>query len=159
MSTAFQQTHQTLERYLQDLQTHGDFAAHFSDDVVVSFEGGDQRVEGREAARQLIEAAHALGEIKLRSFFTGEDHATIEATFIRRDRTAVPYAAIYDLDGDKITALPLYMTGAIELRACRTARPARHVRRAPAALGAVPPNPGIAVHDDPRDRSPGRMPE
>lgn len=114
MSTTLRHTHQTLERYLQDLTAHGDFAAHFSNDVVVSFEGAGQRVEGREAARQMIEAAHALGEISLRGFFVGEGNAAIEADFIRRDGTAVPYTAIYDLDGDKITALRLYMTGAIE---------------------------------------------
>lgn len=114
MTTALQATQQTLDRYLQALTAHGDFGEYFSDDVVVTFAGTDQRADGREAATQLIAAAHELGEIRMGDFFISEGHAAAEADFIRRDGVTVPYAVIYDLDASKITGLRIYMTGPVQ---------------------------------------------
>jgi hypothetical protein len=105
---------QTMQAYVHDLLNHGDYARHFSDDVVVAVLGTDQRYHGREAARQWIEGAHALGEIKLRHTFTGEEHAAAEAEFVRKDGIAVPYSVIYDVAAGKITALRLYFTGPVQ---------------------------------------------
>lgn len=114
MSMSLRETQQVLERYMQTLMAHGSFSDHFSDDVVVTFEGSDQRAEGREAAHQLIAAAHELGELTVREVFVGQGRAAAEADFIRRDGVAVPYAVIYDLDAGKITGLRIYMTGPVQ---------------------------------------------
>ena len=63
MSMALQETRQALEQYLQALVEHDDFGEYFSDDVAVTFAGADQRANGREAATQLIAAAHELGDM------------------------------------------------------------------------------------------------
>jgi hypothetical protein len=114
MAMTTQQTQQALDQYLAALLNHGDFANHFSDDVVVTLEGTDQRFTGRNAARDWIAGAHSLGEIKLHKQFTGEGQAAAEAEFIRMDGRSVPYVAIYDFAAGKITALRLYFTGPVQ---------------------------------------------
>jgi hypothetical protein len=57
MAMTTQQTRRTLDDYLDALLNHGDFASHFSDDIVVAVESTDQRFTGRGAARDWIEAA------------------------------------------------------------------------------------------------------
>ena len=114
MSMALQETRQALEQYLQALTSHDDFGEYFNDNVVVTFAGTDQRAEGREAATQLIVAAHELGDIRMGDVFVSERHAAAEADFIRRDGVTVPYAVIYDLDAGKITGLRIYMTGPVQ---------------------------------------------
>ena len=89
-------TQKTMDAYVHDLLNHGDYARHFSDDVVVEVCGTDQRYSGREAARAWIDGAHALGEIRLRDAFMGEEHAAAEAEFVRKDGISVPYSVIYD---------------------------------------------------------------
>jgi hypothetical protein len=107
-------TQQTMDAYVHDLLNHGDYARHFSDDVVVEVCGTGQRYSGREAAKNWIDGAHALGEIKLRDAFMGERHAAAEAEFVRKDGISVPYSVIYDLAAKKITALRLYFTGPVQ---------------------------------------------
>ena len=107
-------TQRTIDAYARDLLNHGDYAKHFSDDVVVEVCGTDQRYSGREAAKAWIDGAHALGEIRLRSAFMGEEHAAAEAEFVRKDGIVVPYSVIYDLADGKITALRLYFTGPVQ---------------------------------------------
>lgn len=109
-----QLTQQTMQAYAEALLAHGDYAQHFSEDVVSRVEGTDQRFEGREAVRQWIEGAHSLGEVRVRTMFVGEENAALEADFIRKDGVAIPYSVIYELAGDKITALRLYFTGPVQ---------------------------------------------
>lgn len=113
MAMSAQQTQQIMQAYA-DAFGHGDFAQYFSDDVLFSVEGTDQRYQGRDAVRQSIEGSHSLGEAKLRDLFSSEGHATAEADFIRKDGGVVPYSVIYDLADGKITALRLYFTGPIQ---------------------------------------------
>ena len=114
MVMSVEQTQQTMQAYGNALVGHGDFAQYFGDDVVCTIEGTDQPYQGREAVRGWITAAHSLGEIKLRSLFAGEEHAAVEADFIRTDGHHVPYAVIYDLAYGKIAALRLYFTGPVQ---------------------------------------------
>jgi hypothetical protein len=113
MAMSAEQTEQTMQAYANAIKGRGDFAKYFSEDVVLTVEGTDQRSHGREGVRQGIAGTESLGEIKLRSLFCGEGHAVIEADFIRKDGHHVPYSVIYDLSDDKITALRLYFTGPI----------------------------------------------
>ena len=49
---------QAMQDYLDALVNRADFPAYFTDDVVATFEGTDQRADGREAAGQLIRYVH-----------------------------------------------------------------------------------------------------
>jgi hypothetical protein len=51
---------QVMQDYLDTLIKRGDYPAFFTEDVVVTFEGTDQRAEGREAAGQLIRYVHEV---------------------------------------------------------------------------------------------------
>src|SRR5208282_761592 len=45
---------QVMQDYLDALVKRADFPRYFTDDVVATFEGTDQRADGRDAAGQLI---------------------------------------------------------------------------------------------------------
>lgn len=117
MAMSVEQTQQAIQAYGEALLSHGDFAHYFSDDVlciVEGIEGAAQCYQGRDAVRSWINAAHALGEIKLTNSFAGEGHAALDAEFVRTDGVVVPYAVLYDLTDGKITAFRLYFTGAVQ---------------------------------------------
>jgi hypothetical protein len=103
-----------MQAYAKAMQSRGDFAQYFNDNVTLTVEGTDQRFQGREAVRQGISGTESLGEARLRSLFWGEGRAAAEADFIRKDGHHVPYSVIYDLADGEITALRLYFTGPIQ---------------------------------------------
>jgi hypothetical protein len=49
---------QVMQDYLDALVKRADFPSYFTEDVVATFEGTDQRADGREAAGQLIRYVH-----------------------------------------------------------------------------------------------------
>jgi predicted ester cyclase len=114
---------QVMEEYLELLVKRADYPALFTEDVVVTFEGTDQRAEGRQAAGQLIRYVHEGAfdaRPELKSLIVDEGKAAIEADFVGthtgefagiqptgRD-VRVPYSVVYDLHGDKISALRIY---------------------------------------------------
>ena len=112
-----------MREYLDALARREDFPAYFTDDVVATFEGTDQRAEGREAAGQLIRYVHQNAfdaRMELKNLLADEGQAAIEADFAGTHTgefagipatgraVRVPYAVIYDLRGDKISALRIY---------------------------------------------------
>ena len=101
-----------LQEYTRALLSHGDFAAFFTDDVVATMEGIEpQRFEGRDAVRAWIEGAHSLGTIRPKTLFACETQVGSEWEFVRKDGVVVPYAVIYDVRDDRISALRLFFTG------------------------------------------------
>jgi len=114
---------QVMQEYLDTLVKRGDYAVLFTDDVVATFEGTDQRAEGREAAEQLIRYVHEIAfdaRPELKSLLVDDGKAAIEADFVGTHvaefagiqpvgrEVRVPYSVIYDLCGDKISALRIY---------------------------------------------------
>ena len=114
---------QTMQDYLDALVKRDDFPAYFTDDVVASFEGTDQRAAGREAAGQLIRYVHEGAfdaRMELKNLLTQPGKAAIEADFVGTHTAEfagvpptgravrVPYSVIYDLSGDRISALRIY---------------------------------------------------
>jgi steroid delta-isomerase-like uncharacterized protein len=112
-----------MQEYLDALARRDDFPAYFTDDVVAAFEGTDQRAEGRKAAGQLIRYVHQNAfdaRMELKNLLADEGQAAIEADFAGTHTgefagipatgraVRVPYAVIYDLRGDKISALRIY---------------------------------------------------
>jgi steroid delta-isomerase-like uncharacterized protein len=114
---------QVMQDYLDILAKRADFPAYFTDDVVATFEGTDQRADGREAAGQLIRYVHEDAfdaRMELKNLLTDDGKAAIEADFAgthtgefagipATGRTVrVPYSVVYDLRGDQISALRIY---------------------------------------------------
>lgn len=114
---------QVMQDYLDALIKREDFPAYFTDDVVATFEGTDQRADGRDAAAQLIRYVHEGAfdaRMELKNLLTDEGKAAIEADFAGTHTgefagipatsraVRVPYSVIYDLRGDRISALRIY---------------------------------------------------
>ena len=114
---------QVMQDYLDMLIKRADYPVFFTDDVVATFEGTDQRAEGREAAGQLIRYVHEIAfdaRPELKNLFVDDGKAAIEADFVgihtaefagiqpAGREVRVPYSVIYDLRGDKISALRIY---------------------------------------------------
>ena len=118
-----EETERTIRAYLDDLLTGGDFAAFFDDEIVwTTMETGDQ-IRGREAVRDFIVALHtqwfqAAPEVKTVTFTKGV--AGLEAVFAATHtgefagipptgmQVRLPYACVYDVVNEKITALRAY---------------------------------------------------
>ena len=49
---------QVMQDYIDALVERPDFSSFFTEDVVATFEGTDQRAEGRQAAGELIRYVH-----------------------------------------------------------------------------------------------------
>jgi len=101
-----------------------DYGQYFTDDVVVTVEGSDQRAEGREAGEQLIRYMHEQAfdaRPELKNLLVDEGKAAIEADFTGTHTgefagvaptgraVRVPYSVIYDLRGDQISKLRIYL--------------------------------------------------
>ena len=114
---------QVMQDYLDTLVKREDFPAYFTDDVVATFEGTDQRAEGRDAAAQLIRYVHEGAfdaRMELKNLLTEPGKAAIEADFAGTHTgefagipatgraVRVPYSVIYVLRGDRISALRIY---------------------------------------------------
>ena len=114
---------QVMQEYLDALVKRADFPSYFTEDVVATFEGTDQRADGREAAGQLIRYVHEGAfdaRMELKNLLADDGKAAIEADFVGTHigefagiqptgRTVrVPYSVVYDLRGDQISALRIY---------------------------------------------------
>jgi predicted ester cyclase len=114
---------QVMQDYLDALVKRADFPAYFTDDVVATFEGTDQRADGRKAAGQLIRHVHQDAfdaRMELKNLLTDQGKAAIEADFAGTHtgefagiaatgrKVRVPYSVLYDLSGDQISALRIY---------------------------------------------------
>ena len=114
---------QVMQDYLDALVKRADFPGHFTDDVVATFEGTDQRAVGREAAGELIRYVHEGAfdaRMELKNLLADDGKAAIEADFVGTHAgefagiqptgrsVRVPYSVVYDLRGDKISALRIY---------------------------------------------------
>lgn len=116
---------QVMQDYLDALAKRADYTVYFADDVIATFEGTNQRADGREAAGQLIRYVHegafdARPELKHLLVDEAEGMAAIEADFAGTHTAEfaglpatgravrVPYSVVYDLRGDQISALRIY---------------------------------------------------
>jgi predicted ester cyclase len=118
-----QATEQTLHSYLDTLLGRGDFTRFFAEDVTwTTMETGDQ-IRGRTAVADFIIALHSQyfdARPEVKSTVASDGVALIEADFVGThtgefagiDPTGlavrVAYCVVYDIPGDKITALRAY---------------------------------------------------
>ena len=116
-------TAKAMHAYLDARIARADFAVHLADDATFEFVGTPQ-VHGRDAVRDAIVWMHTQAfdaRPKLRTVIIGDDHAALEGDFVGTHTgeylgmaatgrpVNVPYCMMYDLRGDKITALRGYM--------------------------------------------------
>ena len=117
-------TQQTMEAYIEDLVGGGPYKRHFADDVVVALVGTDQGAEGPDAAEAWIDYLHQQAfeaRPELKNMFVADGKAAAELDFVGRHtgefggiaatgrEVRVPYSVVYDLEGEKIKALRIYM--------------------------------------------------
>ena len=117
-------TQRTMEAYLEDLVGGGPYKRHFAEDVVVALVGSDQGAEGPDDAEAWIDYLHREAfeaRPELKNMFCAGGNATAEVDFIGRHvgefsgiaatgrEVRVPYSVVYDLEGEKIKALRIYM--------------------------------------------------
>lgn len=118
-----EETEGTIRAYLEALQTGGDFAAYFADDITwTTMETGDQ-IRGREPVRDFIVALHsqlfdaapefghvtvAEGVAALEAVFVGKHIAEFAGVPATGADVRLPYSVSYDLVGGKIDALRAY---------------------------------------------------
>jgi predicted ester cyclase len=112
-----------MQDYVDALIKHADFGRYYTDDVVLTVEGADQRAVGRDAAEEQIRHMHesafdARPEVK--NLLVDADRAAIEADFVGTHigefagvvatgrAVRVPYTVLYDLRGDRISAFRIY---------------------------------------------------
>jgi steroid delta-isomerase-like uncharacterized protein len=114
---------QVMQDYIDALVKRSDFPVYFTDDVVATIEGTDQRADGREAAEQLIRYIHENAfdaHPELKNLLVDDGKAAIEADFVGTHTgefagvqatgraVRVPYSVVYDLRDDQISKLRIY---------------------------------------------------
>ena len=114
---------QVMQDYIDALVKRADFTSYFTDDVIVTLEGTDQRAEGRQAAGDLIRYMHEIAfdaRPELKNMLVDVGKAAIEADFAGTHTgefagiqpagrpVQVPYSVVYDLRADQISALRIY---------------------------------------------------
>jgi predicted ester cyclase len=117
-------TQQTMQAYIEDLVGGGPYKRHFADDVVVALVGTDQGAEGPEGAEAWINYLHQQAfeaRPELKNMFVAEGNAAAEIDFVGKHigefggiaatgrEVRVPYSVVYDVEGEKIKALRIYM--------------------------------------------------
>ena len=119
-----EQPRETVTRYLDVLNECGDFAPFFSAEVTFTLAGTDQETHGPRATEELIRYFHETAfdaSIEIRALFGDAWRVALEADFVGThigefqgipatgNAVRVPYAVVYDVDGDRIAALRVYM--------------------------------------------------
>jgi hypothetical protein len=75
---------QVMQDYIDALVKRADFSSYFTEDVVATFEGTDQRADGRQAAGELIRYVHETAfdaRPELKNLLVDTGKAAIEADF------------------------------------------------------------------------------
>ena len=118
------QEREIMQHYLDALIKRGDFSRYFTQDVAVTIEGTDQRAAGRESAEQLIRYFHEKAfdaRPELKNLLVDQGKAAAELDFAGTHTSEfagvqptgreirVPYSVLYDLRGDQISELRIYM--------------------------------------------------
>ena len=118
-------TRRTMNAYVEDLLNGGPYKRHFSDDVVVSLVGTDQGAEGADEAEGWINYLHTEAfeaHPELKGMLADDGQAAAEFDFVGKHvgefggvsptgrQVRVPYSVVYDLEGEKIKAVRIYLS-------------------------------------------------
>ena len=118
-------TQRAMNAYVEDLLGGRPYKRHFSADVVVSLVGTDQGAQGPDGAEGWIDYLHKVAfeaSPELRSMIVSDGQAAAEFDFVGKHvgefggmgatgrDVRVPYSAVYDLEGEKISAVRIYLS-------------------------------------------------
>jgi predicted ester cyclase len=121
---SIQQVRETLQQYVEALLARGDYGRFFAQDMQFAVMGTDQQTRGAEAAEQAIRFLHETAfdaKPEIINLVMAEHGAAAEAVFVGThtgefagmqasgNAVRVPYSVFYEVEGDKITALRIYM--------------------------------------------------
>jgi hypothetical protein len=121
-TASVESTQRLMRDYFAVMNAGGDLADFFSDDVTwINMESGE-RFSGPAAVRDYITALHTRlydGTAHGRSLDVTEAHAFLEGDFVGTSTDVrVPFCLVYDVGGDRITAMRFYMSfGSLPRRA------------------------------------------
>jgi steroid delta-isomerase-like uncharacterized protein len=119
------QVSETVKRYVDVLLERGDYGQMLADDAEFSIAGTDQQAHGRDGVVETIRFFHEIAfdaQPEFGDVIAGERGAAVEAVFAGThtgefagvpasgNAVRVPYSAFYDVDGDHITAIRLYVS-------------------------------------------------
>ena len=119
-----ERTRAVMAAYLDALTGGGDYGAYLADDVTLTVTETGELTRGRAAVVGLIDYLHKqafAASPVVRSVIADDGRAALEAEFVGTHvgefagvpptgrRVGVPYAVAYDLAGDAIGALRLYL--------------------------------------------------
>jgi predicted ester cyclase len=119
-----EQIRETLQQYVEVLLARGEYGRFFDDDIEFALMGTDQQTRGAQAAEQTIRFLHETAfdaEPEITNLVVDDHGAAAEALFVGThtgdfsgvsatgNPVRVPYSVFYDVDGDKIKALRIYM--------------------------------------------------
>jgi predicted ester cyclase len=122
--TIIETARMTMNSYLDSLIAREQFAKYFAPDVILHVMGTDQEASGAEAVEGFIRYLHEqafAAHPELKSLLIDGERAALEAEFVGRHvadfmgnaatgkQVRVPYSVAYDLEGDRIKALRIYM--------------------------------------------------
>ena len=123
--TLIDATRTTMTSYAEALMERGNFAQYLASDVTLQLMGTDQDAHGRDAVERMIRYFHDQAfdaQPELKCLLVEGERAVVEVDFVARHvaefagRPAtgkdvrVPYTVIYDLEGDRIKALRIYLS-------------------------------------------------
>jgi predicted ester cyclase len=118
------EVHETMQAYVEALTARGDYGRFFADDALFALMGTDQQARGAEEAEQAIRFLHetafdAAPEIAhvvvddhgaaAEAFFVGVHTGGFMGVAATGNAVRVPYSVFYDVEGDRISALRVYL--------------------------------------------------
>ena len=119
---------QMMHDYLDALAKRADYGRYFTDDVIMTAVGSDQRAVGREAAVRQMRDMHERAfdaHIEVKNLLVDDDKAAVEADFVGTHtggfagiapagrEVRVSYTVVYDLRGNQISELRIYFPMAV----------------------------------------------
>jgi predicted ester cyclase len=114
----------TMTAYLGALIARAPYGHFFAADASLRLMGTNQKADGRDEVEATIRYLHEQAfdaHPELRGLLVDGERAALEADFVGRHigefagkpatgkEVRVPYSVIYDLEGEQITALRIYM--------------------------------------------------
>jgi steroid delta-isomerase-like uncharacterized protein len=115
----------TMTAYLDTLLDRGPFARYFAEDVSLFIVGTEQEAHGAVAVEAAIRHLHEQAfdaRPEFKSLIVDGERAALEADFVGRHKgeffgksatgkhVRVPYSVVYDLEGDRVKTLRIYMS-------------------------------------------------
>jgi predicted ester cyclase len=119
---------QMMRDYLDALGKRADYGRYFTGDVILTAVDTDQHAVGREAAVRQMRDMHERtfdARIEGKSLLVDDDKKAVEADFAGThtgelagiapywQKVRIPYAVVYDLRGDQISELRIYLPMAL----------------------------------------------